>query len=324
DLILWRVAIAVDEGAEDEIILAANITSKEPLETTTTLTKAFKDVPTEDTIHIIVERLQAPITQNFESEARIAKLEEIEDLRGNREDGDAVLTIVHSRETPQHETGGIERLSNDAQFRKIIQQYRKTNTKTIAVALETPTKKYTNFTLTGVNNLYGISNLKVPEISDLPPFEGISSGTLDSDLHKESLKRLIDELDSRIRSIPAYTLNDAPCSAYVCSFFTQVVLIFNDELTIAPERLLRGRHGHGKVDYSIESLANDGTRHILCVTEVKQEDFRRGVAQNLVQLESSLAARKRKRCDEDGGDRELEDDKSVPLKAYGIVTDAAQ
>ncbi|KAF9159339.1 hypothetical protein BGX21_008293 [Mortierella sp. AD011] len=159
---------------------------------TPTLTKAFNDVPTEDTLHIIVERPQVPTT-------KIAKLlEEIEDLRGgkniivnvivrpnrsesfswttdtetttikeleraiyaeypDREDGEAVLGIVHSRGTPQHETGGIERPSDDAQFRNILEQYRKTNTKTITVALETPTKKYTDFTLTEVNNLYEIS-----------------------------------------------------------------------------------------------------------------------------------------------------------------------
>ncbi|KAF9369135.1 hypothetical protein BGX21_006142, partial [Mortierella sp. AD011] len=66
----------------------------------------------------------------------------------DREDGDAILAIIHARGTPQHEGGGIERLGDDTQFRNILLQYRKTNTKTITVALETPTKKYTDFTLT--------------------------------------------------------------------------------------------------------------------------------------------------------------------------------
>ncbi|KAG0010640.1 hypothetical protein BGZ80_001297 [Entomortierella chlamydospora] len=101
-----------------------------------------------------------------------------------------------------------------------------------------------------------------------------------------------------------------------------LVLIFNGELTPAPERSLRGRHGHGKVDYSIESLADDGTRHIFGVIEVKQEDFRKSMAQNHVQLESSLTVRKRKRCDDDEGERVAEVDESVPMNAYGIVTDA--
>jgi hypothetical protein len=240
----------------------------------------------------------------------------------DREDGDAVLAIIHARGTPQHEGGGTEHPSNDTRFRNIIKQYSKTNTKTLTVALETPTKKYTDFTFKEVNSLYEISNMETPTMSDLPPFTGISTEPLDSNLHKESLRRLLDELDSRIRVVPLDTANEATCSAYVASFLTQAVLIFNGELTLAPERPLRGRHGHGKVDYAIEALANDGSRHILGVTEVKHEDYRKGLAQNLVQLESSLTVRKRKRSSDDNGDEEQEEDSSVPLRAYGIVTDA--
>ncbi|KAF8924701.1 hypothetical protein BGZ47_003757, partial [Haplosporangium gracile] len=205
----------------------------------------------------------------------------------DREDGDAVLAIIHARGTSQHEGGGTERPRDDTRFRNIIKQYWKTNTRTLTVALETPTKKYSDFTLKEVNSLYKISNMEAPTTSDLPPFTGISTEALDSDLHRESLRRLLDELDSRIRAIPSIT-NEATCSAYVCSFLTQAVLIFNGELTLAPERPLRGRHGHGKVDYAIEALAKDGSKHVLGVTEVKHEEFGKGLAQNLVQLESSL------------------------------------
>ncbi|GJJ71771.1 hypothetical protein EMPS_04128 [Entomortierella parvispora] len=167
-----------------------------------------------------------------------------------------------------------------------------------------------------------------PNISDLPPFKGISTEALDSDLHKESLRRLLDELDSRIRAIPTDTIsNEATCSAYICSFLTQAVLIFNGELTLAPERPLRGKNGHRKVDYAIEALAKDGTRHVLGVTEVKHENYKKGLAQNFVQLESSLTVRKRKHStdddDDDYKDGGQEEDNSGPLRAYGIVTDAS-
>lgn len=242
----------------------------------------------------------------------------------DREDDEAVLAIIHARGTPQHKGGGTERPSDDTRFRNIIKQYWKTNTRTITVALETPTKKYTDFTLKEVNSLYKISNMEAPTMSDLPPFTGISTEPLVSNLHKESLRRLLDELDCRIRAIPSDTLaNEATCSAYVCSFLTQAVLLFNGDLTLAPERKLRGRHGHGKVDYAIEALAKDGTRHVLGVTEVKHEDYRKALAQNLVQLESSLTVRKRKRNEEDSDDEEQEDNSSVPARAYGIVTDAS-
>ncbi|KAG9066107.1 hypothetical protein KI688_001326 [Linnemannia hyalina] len=225
----------------------------------------------------------------------------------DREDGQAVLTIIHARGTSQYEGGGTEHPSTDTRFRNIIRQYSRTNTRTLTVALETPTKKYTDFTLKEVNNLYEISNTEAPTLSDLPHFTGISTEPLDSKAHKESLRRLLDEIDSRIRAIPSITFsNDATCSAYVCSFLTQAVLIFNGELTLEPERLLRGRHGHGKVDYAIEALAEDGSRHVLAVTKVKHEDYRKGLAQNLVQLEFISDKR----------------NSSVPLRAYGIVTNA--
>ncbi|KAG0277111.1 hypothetical protein BGZ97_009958, partial [Linnemannia gamsii] len=86
---------------------------------------------------------------------------------------------------------------------------------------------------------------------------------------------------------------------------------------------LRGRHGHGKVDYAIEALAKDGSRHVLGVIEVKHKDYGKGLAQNLVQLESSLAVRKRERSCDDNGDEEREEDSSAPMRAYGIVTDAS-
>lgn len=238
----------------------------------------------------------------------------------DKEDGEAVLAVIHPRGTSE----GTEYPSDDAHFRDIIQLYRRTNIKTLTVALETPTKKYSDFTLKEVNSLYRISNMETPTMSDLPPFNDISTEALDSDLHRESLRRLLDELDSRIRAIPSDTFaNEATCSAYVCSFLTQAVLIFNGDLKLAPERQLRGKHGHGKVDYAIEALAEDGSRHVLGVTEVKHEDYRKGLAQNLVQLESSLTTvRKRKRSCDDNGDEEREEDSSAPTRAYGIVTDA--
>lgn len=149
--------------------------------------------------------------------------------------------------------------------------------------------QYTDFTLKEVNSVCDMSNMEAPEIQDLPPFNGISTEALDSDMHRESLRRLLR------RSIPGFGLflqtpfpTEATCAAYICSFLTQAVLIFNGDLTLASERPLRGRHGHGNVDYAIEALAKDGSRHVLGITEVKHEANRKCLAQNLVQLESSL------------------------------------
>ncbi|KAF9169950.1 hypothetical protein BGX21_009097 [Mortierella sp. AD011] len=360
DLMIWRASIFIDEDADEETITTDSVDSKKLLKATSLLSNAFNDGVPRDTIHIIIERPKVQVTQAVESDKRIAELlEEIDDLRGGkstvafniivrpnrseyfpwttdlvttsvkeliesiyteypeREDGDVTLAIIHPRGMPQYEGGGTERLKDDQHLRSVIKQYLKANMRTLVVSLEIPTKKFTDFTLVEVNNMYGMSHLEAPSILDLPAFEGISSEALDSDLHKESLKRLLDELDSRIKAIP-YTNNEAACSAYVCSFLTQAVQIFDGALTVAPERPLHGRHGHGKIDYSIEASVN-GMAHIVGVTEVKQDDFKKGVAQNIVQLESSLTIRKRK-LEDDGDD--VDEDKSIPMKSYGIVTNA--
>ncbi|KAF9911489.1 hypothetical protein EC991_003291 [Linnemannia zychae] len=99
-----------------------------------------------------------------------------------------------------------------------------------------------------VNSLYEISNMEAPTMSDLPPSTGISTEPLDAREHKKSLWRLLDELESRIRAVPSDTFaSEATYSAYVCSFLTQAVLLFS---------------------------------------EVKHEDYRKELAQNLVMLES--------------------------------------
>ncbi|KAG0222145.1 hypothetical protein BGX31_009321 [Mortierella sp. GBA43] len=362
DLVLWRVSIPDNQRSAITIDALGDKTELD--KPRTRLSQVFPESPDESTYILAQRPSSAKSTPHtLELEVKMAEmLTELEDLRGgkdtitlnivvrpnrigsfpwttdtktttiskleeaiyavypDKEDGEAVLAVIH----PHGISEGTEYPSSDAHLRDIIQLYRRANIKMLTVALETPTKKYTDFTLKEVNSLYEISNMETPTMSDFLPFTGISTEPLDSKEHKESLGRLLDELDSRIRAIPSDTFaNEATCSAYVCSFLTQAVLVFNGELTLAPERPLRGRHGHGKVDYAIEALAKDGSRHVLGVTEVKHEDYRKGLAQNLVQLESSLTVRKRKRDCDDNGDEEREEDSSVPMRAYGIVTDAS-
>ena len=61
--------------------------------------------------------------------------------------------------------------------------------------------------------------------------------------------------------------------------------------SIGPERKIEGYYGEGPFDYTIEMK---GTGGVVGVTEVKENDFQKGVAQNAVQIESVLWGRKRK------------------------------
>ncbi|KAF9896389.1 hypothetical protein BX616_007554, partial [Lobosporangium transversale] len=64
-----------------------------------------------------------------------------------REDGegDLILSVI---------VDGRSEVPDDNHFRNILRQQRKTGGMTLVVALETPTKKYTDFTLAEVNTLY--------------------------------------------------------------------------------------------------------------------------------------------------------------------------
>ncbi|CAG8533385.1 1147_t:CDS:2, partial [Paraglomus occultum] len=82
------------------------------------------------------------------------------------------------------------------------------------------------------------------------------------------------------------------------------------EFILRPERQITGKNGRGPVDYAFDAC--NGTT--VGVTVVKRDDFKKGIAQNVVQLESALNTRKRK-ADE-------MQEKSSPNRCFGIVTNA--
>lgn len=79
--------------------------------------------------------------------------------------------------------------------------------------------------------------------------------------------------------------NDAIRSLYVRSFLVAAVHCFKEDVVLRPQKKLRGKHGHGPVDFALESRH---TRATVAVTEVKREDIKQGIAQNVVQLEACL------------------------------------
>jgi hypothetical protein len=80
---------------------------------------------------------------------------------------------------------------------------------------------------------------------------------------------------------------------------------------LRPEKNITGPNGHGPVDIALKTAKTVG------VTEVKDEDFFKGIAQNAVQLESALSNRKRKAS-------EMVEDSVFTGKVFGIITDAKE
>jgi hypothetical protein len=92
---------------------------------------------------------------------------------------------------------------------------------------------------------------------------------------------------------------------------TSVVDLYEGKFELRPEKNITGPNGHGPVDFAIDLLQ---TAKTVGVTEVKDEDVFKGIAQNAVQLESALSNRKRKANEMEEG--------AFMGKVFGIVTDA--
>lgn len=123
-------------------------------------------------------------------------------------------------------------------------------------------------------------------------------------------------------STPLTVLREATYSLYVHNFLSAVNSDFKNKsggstFVIKPENIVQGVNERGPVDYAIESSNGVTVR----VTEVKREDFRKGVTQNAVQIESILAKKRKRNPDDiDGTDT----DTDVRTRCFGIVTNAIQ
>jgi len=68
-----------------------------------------------------------------------------------------------------------------------------------------------------------------------------------------------------------------------------------DGLIISPQLTIVGTESSGRVDYAIKKLLDDLLEEIICITEGKQTQPGKGVAQNLMQCKSSCEKRKANR-----------------------------
>lgn len=212
-----------------------------------------------------------------------------------------------------------EPIRDNEDLRKILKIAKTTIKTKLTIALETPTKNFSAWTFKDVCDEYNLSNSADPGFEVFLPFSDIQSIPLESELEKTTQDRLIYEIDSRVDVLNLFGANEATKSMLVESFMVAATKLFKDDLYLTSQRNLSGRRGNGPVDFSIHSRTTHD--YTLGVTEVKRDDFKQGVAQNLVQLESALTLRKRKRemYDVDGNEEPRR-----KQRAYGIVTDSVE
>jgi hypothetical protein len=199
---------------------------------------------------------------------------------------------------------------NDQDLREMLRIFVSKNNLKFTVFIETPSKAFSDWTFPKVCQLYGLGESDDPSLSVFPPFT-----CKYKDLKEESsrviLKNLITELEARLKTIPI-SGNEASKSQYVCSYLVAGANLHEGKFELRPEKNITGPNGHGPVDFAIDLLQ---TAKTVGVTEVKDEDFFKGIAQNAVQLESALSNRKRKAS-------EMEEESVFAGKTFGIVTDA--
>ncbi|KAI9598763.1 hypothetical protein BDF19DRAFT_187408 [Syncephalis fuscata] len=211
-----------------------------------------------------------------------------------------------------------EAISDDEDLRRILKVVKTQSMTKLIISLGTPAKSFSTWTFKDVISEYKFSGSANEGIYMFPPFTDIQAAPLNSDLEKMMLDQLINEVRLRIKVLKLFTTNEATRSIVVASFLVAATNLFEKDLYLASQRDISGRRGNGPLDFSVHSQKTHS--YTLGVTEVKKEDFLQGVAQNIVQLESALTEKKRKRELHDvGGEKEL----PIKTKSYGIVTDAS-
>ncbi|KAF8932529.1 hypothetical protein BGZ47_011345 [Haplosporangium gracile] len=356
-LTLWRVCIPDDdEDDNDEIPLLEKITEKKKLKATTKLSKVFDTELPDETIHIIVQR-PSPLHSDVLHPEVAALRKQLSQLQAEVQDSSITLGIVVKPEkkvafswSAMMETATLDDLKknvfdlypqyahddylqifvyngqpkpelvrDDEDLRKILKVAKANSKLKLVISLETPTKNFSAWTFKDVCDEYNLSESSDPGLHVLPAFSEIQSMPLDSDLQRVTQDQLIHEIESRVDALNLFGANEATKSIVVASFMIAATRLFKEDLYLASQRNLSGRRGNGPLDFSVHPRKTHD--YTLGVTEVKRDDFRQGVAQNIVQLESALTSKKRKR------ERYDVDGEEVPpmnQRAYGIVTDSAE
>src|SRR3954453_10753762 len=100
-------------------------------------------------------------------------------------------------------------------------------------------------------------------------------------------KLCIDDILRRIKNMgPVVDSNEAMRCEYTSTILHTAVSILRG-LVILPQMNVSGEESSGRVDYAIKKILDDLLEEIICITEGKQNQSGKGVAQNLMQCKSS-------------------------------------
>jgi hypothetical protein len=184
---------------------------------------------------------------------------------------------------------------NDLEFQNLLQLFVTKSYFKFTVFIET-SLSFSLWTFPKMCQFYKLSDDNDPSLSVFPLFD-CECMELNDEKSQAIIKHLIADLNFRFKAIPIG--NEASKSQYVGAYLIAIANIFEDKFKVCPEKNISGPNGHGPVDFALVLIQ---TSKVFSVTEVKDKDFRQGIAQNVVQCESALLNNKK--------------------KVFGIVTDS--
>ncbi|KAF9922253.1 hypothetical protein FBU30_007673 [Linnemannia zychae] len=341
-LILWRDSIPDSDDNVNNRVLFSNIADndKSILKATMMLSDVFTTTSLEEgTIRLLVQRppkdqeMVFSVEIYFWPDKRIVYFwtvciatASLDDLKNQIRQHNSNILLTDPLEIYYCNNGysKAEAIFNDGCLRRLLHVSKissrttptlDTNIRWI-ISLSPPTKKFTGWTLKEVSREYDLTTNPEPKYGDLEPFTDIRACSLETGRQTKIGEHLLVDVEEKLRVLRLDGANEATKSIVVSSFMVDATSLFHENLFLEAQRTLQGRRGHETVDFSVHSVRNDSL--MLGVIEVKREDFNQGVAQNIVQLESALADKKRKRevHDLDGSEEPLKE-----RKTYGFVTD---
>ncbi|KAF9368981.1 hypothetical protein CPB97_004029, partial [Podila verticillata] len=119
-----------------------------------------------------------------------------------------------------------ERIRSDEDLRKILRIAKTTSKTKLTVSLETPTTNFSAWTFKDVCEEYGlVPGTTDPGLEELPPFAGIQTALLESDLEK-MLNKLLNEVGLRVDALKLLGANESTRSMVVASFLLAVTKLY--------------------------------------------------------------------------------------------------
>ena len=113
---------------------------------------------------------------------------------------------------------------NDQDLREMLQVFVSKSNFKFTVLIETPSKHFNEWTFPKVCELYGLSDDPNPSIDVYPVFSCGSADTK-NEKYKEALRKLFDELETRVATTPIDVSYEATKSIYSYTYLVSAAYI---------------------------------------------------------------------------------------------------